>query len=391
MSQAAAIVVQDPSPAAPKTPGPIDHRKHMPSFDYMSMMREVAQTGGKTYFAQTREMYELKFGPGRISPVEYYYYSLFDDALTKDEKRAFVGVNLRAEINKHLLDKDFFGVGKDKTAFYAFMAGVGLPIPRTLGLCHPIRTLHGAASLRGGDAFANFLRQATIYPLFCKPAHLTASVGAASLERYLPDSDEIEIAGGLRFQVTRFVEEATRYFKGGYLVQERLGAHASLAPLAGSRLSTIRMMVLADEGDPKIIRATWRVPAGEATADVMWRGNMMAALDPESGSVRRVIRGRGLERKEMETHPDTGARLLGAQMPFWQETCALTLAAAASLPKLTLTGWDVSITEKGPVLIELEPDGGDPAVTQLASGEGLLSGAYGAFVERNRAKLKAKG
>ena len=390
MSQAAIAVAVDPTPAAPQAPGPIDHSKRTPSFDYMAMMREVAQTGGKSYFAQTREMYELKFGPGRISPVEYYYYGLFDDALSKEQKRAFVGVNLRAEINKHVLDKDFFGIGKDKIAFYAFMAGVGLPIPRTLGLCHATRSLQGAAVLRDSEAFADFLRNPSIYPLFCKPAHLTASVGAASLERYLPESDEIEIAGGLRFPVMRFVEEATRYFKGGYLVQERLGAHESIAPLAGARLSTIRMMVLAGEGGPKIERATWRVPAGEATADVMWRGNMMAALDPESGRVTRVIRGRGLERKEMETHPDTGARLLGVQMPFWEETCALTLAAAASLPKLALTGWDVSITEKGPVLIELEPDGGDPAVTQLASGEGLLNGAYGAFVERNRAKMKAK-
>lgn len=63
---------------------------------------------------------------------------------------------------------------------------------------------------------------------------------------------------------------------------------------------------------------------------------------------------------------------------------------ASALPKLTLTGWDVAIGPNGPVFIELEPDGGDPAVTQLASGEGLLSGPYGAFVERNRAKLKAK-
>lgn len=149
-------------------------------------------------------------------------------------------------------------------------------------------------------------------------------------------------------------------------------------------------MTLADDGPARIIRATWRCPSGAQTADVMWRGNMMAALDPETGLIARVIRGRGLERAEIETHPNTGARLLGAQMPFWREVCALVEEAAASAPKLALIGWDVAIAENGPVLIEMEPDGGDPAVTQLASGKGLLSGPYGGFIEKRRALLKGK-
>lgn len=75
---------------------------------------------------------------------------------------------------------------------------------------------------------------------------------------------------------------------------------------------------------------------------------------------------------------------------MWAEARALALSAAAAAPKLALTGWDVAITNAGPVIIELEPDGGDPAVTQLASGQGLLEGPYGAFVERHRDKLKKK-
>jgi hypothetical protein len=388
MTQAAARA--QPAPAPEAAPGPIDHAKRMPSFDYMTMMREIAQSGGKSYFAQTREMYELKHAPGKIAPVEYFHYGLYDDALSKAEKRVFVGVTLRADVNKLLLNREYFGLGKDKIAFYAFAAGVGLFTPQTRALYHPSRRLAGAAQLYDAAAFAAFLRDSANYPFFSKPANLTASVGVASAERYIAEADEIEFAGGARFPVARFVEEAQRYFAGGYLIQQRLAAHPLYAAIAGPQLSTIRFMVLADEGAPKVIRTTWRIPAGGKTADVMWRGNMMGAIDPDTGIVKRVVQGRGLERKLIDAHPQTGAALVGAEMPLWRECCALALDAARSVPKLALTGWDIAVCETGPAVIELEPDGGDPAVTQLASGEGLLSGPYGAWLGRNKDKLKPK-
>ncbi|MBX3511194.1 MAG: hypothetical protein KF700_08330 [Hyphomonadaceae bacterium] len=389
MSQA--VPVQQQAAEAQPAPGPIDHTKKLPSFDYMTMMRQVALQGGKSYWAQMREMYELKLGPGKIAPVEYFYYGLFEDTLSREQKRAFVGTNLRAEVNAALLDREFFGIGKDKIAFYAFAAGMGLPIPRTRALYHPTRGLAGAARLDRIEALAAFLRDGANTPFFSKPANLTASVGVASVERYHAEDDTLEMTNGARFPVMRFVEEADRYFEGGYLFQERLTAHAALRPLAGPQLSTIRFMVLADEGSaPRILRATWRAPSGEHAADVMWRGNMMAALNVETGVIARVVRGRGLDRAEIETHPNTRAQLFGAVMPHWPELCALALNAARSVPQLMLTGWDIALAEGGPAVIELEPDGGDPAVTQLASGQGLLDGAYGAFLERRRALLRGK-
>ena len=49
-----------------------------------SMLRDVALSGGKTYFAQVREIYALKFGPGKLSPIEYYHYGLYEDELEID-------------------------------------------------------------------------------------------------------------------------------------------------------------------------------------------------------------------------------------------------------------------------------------------------------------------
>ena len=65
--------------------GPIEHAKTMPSFDYRSMMLDGKRKYSKSYFAQLREMYELKLCLGRIAPVEYYYCGLYVDVLGPSE------------------------------------------------------------------------------------------------------------------------------------------------------------------------------------------------------------------------------------------------------------------------------------------------------------------
>lgn len=384
MSQSHAVRATIPTEDA----GPILHEKAAPSSDFATMLREVALSGGKTYFAQVREIYALKFGRGKVSPIEYYHYGMYEDELTPSEKAAFVGHNLRAELNRQHLDSNAFAIGTDKLAFYARAAELDLPTPTTLAVCHADRTMAGAAAIRTNAELADFLREPSAYPLFAKPNSLSASVGSASVTCLHAATDEIELSDGARFPVSRFVEEAGRYFAGGYLIQRRLRPHAEIARVCGDTLSTVRMMVL-DAGDgPKLIRATWRAPVGAHGADVLWRGNLMADVHLDTGVAIRAIRGRGLDRETVDAHPETGAAIVGAMLPCWREACDLAVRAAACFPELPLTGWDVAITDCGPVVVELEPDGGDPSVTQLASGRGLLDGPYGDWLKTLRKRRR---
>jgi hypothetical protein len=386
MAAAPALAPYDPA----DEPGPIQHRKVMPSTDFAGMLRQVTARTGKSYFAQLREIVGLAAGPGKLSPMEYFFYGLYDDAIAPARKAAYVGNKARAEIVNGYFDRAVFEVGLDKLAFYARAAELGLPTPRTVALCHAERTFPGAAALTTAAELADFLRDAAVYPLFGKPNKMTASVGTASLARLHAAADEIEMGDGRRFPVARIADELARYFAGGYLLQGRLDPHPQIRAVSGATLSTVRMMALDLGQGPQLIAASWRVPVGENQADVSWRGNIMAAIDPASGRAVRAVRGRGLERVAIATHPDSGETLVGLQLPDWDAACALILRAAAGFPELPLTGWDLALTDKGPVLIELEPDGGDPSVAQSASGRGLLEGPYKAFVAQCRKRGKVR-
>ena len=51
----------------------------------------AASRTGKGLLAQLREVFVLRFGPGKLSPEDYYLYQLFDDTqFSREQKRAFI-------------------------------------------------------------------------------------------------------------------------------------------------------------------------------------------------------------------------------------------------------------------------------------------------------------
>jgi hypothetical protein len=66
------------------------------------------------------------------------------------------------------------------------------------------------------------------------------------------------------------------------------------------------------------------------------------------------------------------------------------MRGAAAVPSCHFQGWDVALTNRGPVLIELEGDGGDPIMEQLCFDSGLLQGRYLDFATKAFGTQKAK-
>jgi hypothetical protein len=83
----------------------------------------------------------------------------------------------------------------------------------------------------------------------------------------------------------------------------------------------------------------------------------------------------------VDRHPDSGERLFDAALPDWSAAVAQCLKAAALLSGLRLQAWDVALTDRGPVLLEVNV-GGDFNLPQLARGAGIMDEGFRAFVAR---------
>ncbi len=364
----------------------LDQGKFKTSLAFQDKLRAAQETSGKPYAQQVAEILGLMMGPGKIDAWEYFMYGLYDDRLySADDKARFVGRKLIRTLTRRYLKDALAPVTTDKMRFYAHMQARGFAAPRTLAVFRKRRRYEGAPMLDDLDAVARFLREGLAYPAFAKPVEYTRSIGVARLEGYDRATDTLRLGDGRRVAVADFVAEVAGFAKHGYLFQEPLVPHPEIAALCGPRVSTVRALVLLEDDGPHILRAAWKVPVGDNPADNFWRrGNMLAAVEVETGRVARVIERGFPGQEEIETHPDTGARLAGASLPDWPALRALCLAAATAFPGSPIQGWDIALCETGPIAVEVEGNGGDPMMTQLPWRRGLLDDRFAAHLEACR-------
>ena len=355
-----------------------------PEIDIGHGLRHAASAHGKGIWSQLSEIWRLRFGQGKLDPKEYYYYRLYDDeAYSYEDKRRFLGKACWDQIYRRCNALKWWAIAHDKLAFSALLQGQNLPLPENRALYHPFRRCGDLPCLATREMLVEHLRKRMVYPVFAKPVTGIRSVGVAGIKSFDAASDSLILRNGQTVTVDDFVREVDDYRASGYLFQEMLQPHDDIVRLCGDRLTTLRLVVGLEDNGPFLMHALWKVPVGDNPADNFWRpGNLLAALDPESGEVRRVIQGIGPDQVEVEEHPDTGARLLGATLPDWWGALDMCLNAATMFAGLRLQAWDVALTDRGPVLIEVNI-GGDLNLPQLALGAGLMQPSFTDFLTRS--------
>jgi hypothetical protein len=157
-----------------------------------------------------------------------------------------------------------------------------------------------------------------------------------------------------------------------YLLQAVLRNHAQLRSYV-SALATVRVVNLVAHGRVTTPATLLKIPVGANIADNFWRtGNMLANLDPEDGTILRVLRGAGPGMEEFQRHPVTGQQLVGARLPHWQELRRVNDACARLFAPVRYQSLDIALTDTGPVVVEINA-GGSFVLPQMASGQGLLT------------------
>lgn len=356
--------------------------------EYVAQARAVERRFGISVFHQFAEIVRLRRGQGRIGPGDYYAYRLFDPEITEEEKLKFVGWQAEAMLDA-LNDPRWHCLGLDKVLMYALFRDCGIRVPETRAIYLPgrKRILSGAICLSSEAELHAWLRTPANYPFFSKPSASGFGRGAMMAIGYEVGDDAVVLNDGRRIPVSSIGQEFHDVEQLGYLFQVPLGHDRRLISTLGLIPSSLRIMVLTDEQEgPLIHRTFWKIPTGRNYSDNFdsgKSGNLAAAIDCESGRVVRVINGVGLDLREIEAHPDSGARFRDMAIPDWQEVKSFALAASRALPKLRFQQWDIALTNEGPVALEVNlfsTGGGD--LTQMLYRKGLLDETLLRFLRR---------
>jgi len=239
--------------------GLLDTLNGIPKVDLTANL-DAAISAGRRMTSILREVVSLRRGAGKLTPNEYFYYRLWDPALTAAEKRRFVGKLAQHPMHLARNDPGWYAVAADKLLFHTLMVGSRLPVPPLLAVAQTERRAGEAVALNGPREITRFLRSQQIYPIFAKPIAGKYSLSVVSADRYDPSTDEVLLLGGER----KTVENLAADLAGGtgYVIQRRLDGNARLAELFGPRLWSVRALILVGPSGPVIHRAVAKIATG---------------------------------------------------------------------------------------------------------------------------------
>jgi hypothetical protein len=310
----------------------------------------VARSTGKSVPRQLLEQLWLAVRHS-IPPDKYYVFDLFRPERLRNAGDYILRYELKGGFHNlvhfhavETLRQSTKEVLRHKLRFYRHCSKAGVDSPLVLLAMLPDGKLQGVA--RRAEAFPQ-------QDIFIKPVRGKGGRGCERWEfvdgRYRgPGGQDLDAAA-----LCRHIRKLAQR-RGRYLIQECLRNHPALMDLGGG-LTSLRITTCRNEsGGFEVTNAVLKMSlAAGVTVDNFHQGGAVCKVDVTRGEVGPAWDSWSKRPCVLHAvHPATGARIAGRVLPCWPETVAMLEKAAALFPDRIMIGFDVAITDRGPVIIE---------------------------------------
>ena len=358
-------------------------------FDVMRAIEGLAAKGGPGPVRQGLSMIRLQLGRSKVRPEEYFTYALW----RKDRGRAFLRdfiANRRIKEFNASLNMPARGLAhevvNDKVATEALLFARGLPVSKTLAAYAPegaaLPDLPYLRPLRSAGDLTAFFSDPANLPVFGKPRADSFARGAAAISG-LAEPGKLRFLTGDVVPVEGLAAEIVRDWQQGYVFQPFYQCEATLRPHVGAAMASVRIVTLWTDRGIEPWYAVIRLPAktamhdGDAKDERIW-----GLLDIASGEVVKLRILRDPQADDQRHGNDPDQPFLGFRMPDWARAVELCREAHTSFPGHGIIGWDVFLTDAGPILNEANASPGH--VYQVAAQRPLLNPDLRPAYERAR-------
>ena len=230
---------------------------------------------------------------------------------------------------------------QDKFLFGQYLISLGFPTPPILGLCDTEGIVWMATgqkeswqALSSHDPLDGFLKDVlgrcgeAVYPLRITDKKI-----------YLDDK---EISP----------DELQRQIDGKYIIQQRIYQHAEVNRIYPHSINTIRFITLRKGDEIILASGTFRMGAGGNRFDNWAGGGIGVGIDVETGKLHEEGTFRLGFGGRVKAHPESGVQFSTFEIPYYRESAEMVRQLHTFFYGVHSIGWDIAITEKGPVVIE---------------------------------------
>ncbi len=284
------------------------------------------------------------------SSIDEYYYMYGLDVL-RDVKnseyviyRDFMIARDRLNLSDSHNDSALL---RNKLFFESLAQTIGIPTPKNIAYSEngDLMLLHSDGSFsKDWSRLKTQLSNDTV--LYGKP--INGECGTGILKIHISKDNLIVNGENISYNNLREL-----CLKGRYIFQMQLKQHPEMQRIYPESVNTIRMSTVRNlhTGKIEILPPTLRIGAHGSFVDNFSKGGVIVAMDTESGNLSEWGFFKPMYGFKSKVHPDTKIEFSSFHVPYYDEAKRLAVYFHSFL-NLHSIGWDIAISENGPIFIE---------------------------------------
>ncbi len=295
-----------------------------------------------------------------FKPEEALVNNLYNPATTEENIRKFLSKNRLKHIQRNLNPADWIPLVQNKSLFYNYCIKNEIPVPKFIGLFYKHNSgviFNELKIIETKNEWINYFQNYVPDVFVIKPSDGEYGKGVNVLVKKGSSFYNYKRKNFTAEELYNYMNSFPNY--NSFIIQERITNCSEIRNLSNSNtLQNLRLNTHIDKnGKVHIIAATMKIAVGENDIDNLefgLTGNVLAILSVQSGRILDVIQYNFAEHKInlIKDHPITGKQLVNFEIPLWKDCCTLIKETAIKFFPLRNIGWDVAVTENGPVIIE---------------------------------------
>ena len=284
----------------------------------------------------------------KCGELNHFYYVYGFDVKSWREQNQYMGKmefnKIRGRSNNSVwignTKTSYICLLRDKFVFSQYMKSLGLPVPEIYGLCDK-------------DTIT-WIETGLTEPLemFCK------ADGHFFVKEILSGCGEgvypVSVKDGAIFVNDKDVglDGLRSNIQDTCLIQEKIIQHPVMNQLNNCSVNTVRLVTVMEGEEPRLISGICRVGVQSSHLDNWSAGGIGVGLDIEKGTLKkygfRIPKYPG----RLEKHSDSNVTFEGFEIPFYNKAVEAAIDAHRMFYGIHSIGWDIAISENGPVFIE---------------------------------------